>query len=76
MKKIRKAVPCPELTLRAAERRKRAKRMARIETGCNAITKRQLRHLPNASSRHAVRKGKRLLKRYFRKQGMTMADLS
>lgn len=73
--KRRKAVPCPELTLPAPERRARAKRMAKIVTGCNAITKRQIRHLPNRQTKSAARQGQRLLRRYFRKQGMTQADL-
>lgn len=49
--------------------------MAKIVTGCNAITKRQIRHLPNRQTKSAARQGQRLLRRYFRKQGMTQADL-
>lgn len=60
--------PNPEMTLPPKERRKRAKRMARITAGCNAPTRRQIRRLTGNNESW-------MLKRIMRKQGMTKADL-
>lgn len=64
-------ISCPELTLPPRERRKRARHMARLRAGCNAITRRQIRHLPSAK-----RKEGRMLRRFMKKQGQTSADLT
>jgi hypothetical protein len=76
--KRKTAVPCPELTLPASERRKRAKRMAAITTGCNDLTKRQIRRLPSRAvhSKHSARKEKRQMRRYMRKNGLTRRDFA
>lgn len=60
-----------EMTLPACERRQRNKRMARIVTGSNPPTKRQIRRLPS----NTKRKARRALKRILRKQNLTMAEV-
>jgi hypothetical protein len=71
-----KFTPCPELTLKPAERRKRYRRMERMAAGGNALTKRQLRRLPNRDTPSAKRKERKMLKRVLKRQGLTMADLT
>jgi hypothetical protein len=60
----------PELTLKPSERRKRAKLMARITTGSNALTRRQIRRLPGYAGT-----GHWLLKRMMRKQGLSAREV-
>ena len=68
-------VKCPELTLPPKERRNRYRQMAAITAGCNPITKRQLRRLPSRPTKAGRQKEKWLMRRYMKKQGLTLEDL-
>lgn len=77
MKKHKTVVRCPELTLRPAERRRRARLMAAMTVGTNRLSGRQIRRLPSRSepSKHSSRQERRQMKRYARKQGLSVGEL-
>lgn len=66
--KKKKLMPFPEMALNPSDRRKRARLMASISIGSNALTARQIRRLPSRPipSKRSARQEKRLLKRYAR----------
>jgi hypothetical protein len=70
MKKRKVAVLFPEMTLRASDRRKRARRMAAITVGANDPTKRQIRRLPDRPTKSGLRKQRKAIRRIMRKQGL------
>jgi hypothetical protein len=60
----------PELTLSKADRRHRAKAMARIKPGANDVTKRQIKRLPSDPRKQA-----RGLRRIAQKIGRTVKEI-